>query len=172
VALTGESDVEVTNLTGRAGRFHLAKIDLAAPTGRATTPALRSYSFRAFPSSDRDTLVRMPINVSDQFESRGRRALVRRGRGIVIEQTLRAFEGKQVVLEIYGLRMLLRGMLERIELPVAHVPEVGTPLRVMYLTVRGEAIAGSSAGYGGTSSGASLGQDRLGLPKLGVGIVS
>jgi hypothetical protein len=42
----------------------------------------------------------------------------------------------------------------------------------MYLRIRGEDIAGSSAGFGGTSSGASLGQNRLGVQRLGVGKVS
>jgi hypothetical protein len=172
VQATGETEIEVSDLTGRNGRYHVAKVDLVASADRSLSPGFRSYSFRAYPGSDRDTLIRLPINVSDQFESPGKRAITRRGRGLVIEQVLRAKEGKQIVCEIFALNVLLRGMLERVEEPIDGIPNRGTPLRIMYLRIRGEDIAGSSAGFGGTSSGASLGQNRLGVQRLGVGKVS
>ncbi len=172
VQVTGETEVDIKDLTGRNGRYHVAKVDLEASADKTLSPGLRSYSFRAFPSSDRDTIVRLPVNVSDQFEAPGKRAMIRRGRGLVLENALRAKEGKQVVAEIFAIGIVLRGILERVEEPIVIFPDRGSPLRVMYLTIQGEDIAGSSAGFGGTSSGASWGQDKFAIPQFAVGELS
>ena len=172
VQVPGETEVDIKDLTGRNGRYHVAKVDLVASAARTLSPTFRSYSFRAFPSSDRDTILRLPVNVSDQFEAPGKRAMIRRGRGVVLENALRALEGKQLVCEIFALGIVLRGILERVEEPIISFPERGSPLRVMYINVRGEDIAGSSLGYGGTSSGASWGQDMFAIPQFAVGELS
>ncbi len=172
VQVTGETEVDAKDLTGRQGRYHVAQVELNASADQTLTPGLRSYSFRAFPSSDRDTIVRLPVNVSDQFEAPGKRAMTRRGRGLLLENALRALEGNQVVCEIYALQIVLRGILERVEEPIMTFPERGSPLRVMFLTIRGEDIAGAATGYGGTSSGASYGQDMFTIPQYAVGELS
>ncbi len=172
VQVTDETEVDIKDLTGRNGRYHVAKLDLMASADRTLSPGFRSYSFRAFPSSDRDTIVRLPVNVSDQFEAPGKRAMVNRGRGLVLENALRALEGKQVVAEIFATGIILRGILERVEEPIVIFPDRGSPLRVMYLTIQGEDIAGSQAGFGGTSSGASWGQDKFAIPQFAVGELS
>jgi hypothetical protein len=172
VQVPGESEVSVDDLTGRNGRYHVAKVELTASADNTITPGFRSYSFRAFPSSDRDTIVRLPVNVSDQFEAPGKRAMLRRGRGIVLEQALRALEGKQVTVEVFALGIVLRGILERIEEPIVVFPERGSGLRVMFITIQGEDIAGAAAGFGGTSSGASWGQDKFAVPQFAVGELS
>ncbi len=172
VQVAGEIEVDIKDLTDRNGRYHVAKVDLVASADKTLSPALRSYSFRAFPSADRDTIVRFPVNVSDQFEAPGKRAMIRRGRGLVLENALRAKEGQQVVAEIFALNIVLRGILERVEEPLVVFPERGSPLRVMFLTIEGEDIAGSTAGFGGTSSGASWGQDMFAIPQFAVGELS
>ncbi len=172
VQVTGETELDIKDLTGRNGRYHVAKVDLVASADKTLSPGLRSYSFRAFPSSDRDTIVRLPVNVSDQFEAPGKRAMIRRGRGLVLENALRALEGKQVVAEIFAIGIVLRGILERVEEPIVIFPDRGSPLRVMYLTIQGEDIAGSQTGFGGTSSGASWGQDKFAIPQFAVGELS
>ena len=172
VQVPGETEVVVSDLTGREGRYHVAKVDLEASADKTLSPGLRSYSFRAFPSSDRDTIVRLPINISDQFEAPGKRAMIRRGRGLILENALRALEGKQVVCEIFALGIVLRGIMEAVEEPFVVFPDRGTPFRVMFVTIQGEDIAGSSTGFGGTSSGASFGQDKFAIPQLAVGELS
>lgn len=162
----GTTDLDIDNLTNRDSRYHMAKVVMLSPTSRTVTPAFRSYSFRAFPSSARDTLIRLPVNVSDQFESPQKRAMILRGRGALMERTFRAKEGTQVVCEIYALGLEVRGMLESVEETITVIPDRGNPLNVMFLRIRGEEVL---VGGGGSSSGAGFGLDKFAIPQFGVG---
>ncbi|MEN8233773.1 MAG: hypothetical protein ABFR89_02480 [Actinomycetota bacterium] len=166
-----QSSALINTLTGRNSRYHAAKIIIRSDSSRTYSAAFRSYSFRALPNPRRDILLRIPINVSDQIESRGRRALTIPGRGKAIEQAIRAFEGQHVLLELYRPALQVRGLIEKFESSVQEIPMRGSVRRVLYATVRGSKLEDSEAIVIKTS-GASLGQDILGQVVLGEGEVN
>lgn len=164
----GETNREIDSLSGRVARYHAAKIVYRSDSSRTLTPGLRSCSFRALPSPSRDTLMRIPINVSDQVESPGKRAIKVHGRGNAIEAALRELEGAQVMVELWRPALQIRGVIEKFEETIQTIPHRGSVGLVMYARIRGTKLADFKA-YGATTSGASLGQDTLGLVTLGLG---
>lgn len=166
----GATKGEVNDLSGRNARYHAAKVILRSDSSRLFTPELLSYSFRALPAPNRDILLRIPINVSDQIESPGRRAVTIPGRGKAIQAALRAYEGRQVVVELYRPELEVRGLIERFESVIDIIPQRGSVRKVMWCRIRGTRIT-ESIGFGGSSSGGSLGQDILGTIRFGMGEV-
>jgi hypothetical protein len=91
------------------------------------------------------------------------------GRGLALEQAFSAFEGQQVVTQVYAVGLELRGLVERVDLSVEELPELGSATRILWMQVRGKRIY-ESAGYSPTAmSGVSLGQQIYGASKLGSG---
>jgi hypothetical protein len=124
---------------------------------------------RAFPNPDREKLVRLPINVSDAFERFGYRPARMNGRGLALEQAFSAFEGQQVVTEVYAVGLELRGLVERVDLSVEELPELGSATRILWMQVRGKRIY-EAAGYDPSpTAGLSLGQQPVGASQLGSG---
>lgn len=165
----GQNELEIDTLSGRNTRFHTAKVVLRSDTGKATSPEFRSYSFRSLPNPNRDVLIRIPINVSDQFESPGKRRQVTKGRGAELEVAIRAFEGRHTILELYRVSVQVRGLVERVETPIEQITEQGSVTRVQWVTMRGKRIQ-DSKGFGSSTLGASLGQDTAGLFMAGIGV--
>lgn len=167
---SGDTTNTTQTLTGRSSRFHAAKLVWRSPATRIETPSFQSYSFRALPAPQRDILLRIPINVSDQIESRGRRATRIPGRGKALEDALRAYEGKHVLIELYRPELEIRGLIEKFESTIQTIPNQGSVRSVMYARIRGTRLT-DKAGYGGAvqTDGASLGQDILGIAILGIG---
>ena len=164
----GTDQTEVDTLSGRNSRFHVGKLIMRSDAGGAVTPEFRSYSFRSLPNASREMLLRLPINISDQFESPHRRVQVRKGRGLELESALRAFEGEHTIVELFRRDLQVRGLVETIEVPVETIAPRGSVTRIMWVTIRGKRIEDSS-GFGNTTLGQSLGLNILGLTKLGVG---
>ena len=169
--IEGQESNTITDLAGRSARYHVAKVILRSDSSRLFTPVLQSYSFRALPNPRRDILLRIPINVSDQIESPGRRAISIPGRGKAVEQALRAFEGEQVTVQLYRPALEVRGLIERFESVIETIPAFGSVRRVMYARIRGTRLEDSEAIVIQTS-GASLGQDILGVVSVGEGVVN
>lgn len=169
--LATQTQTSITDLVGRDSRFHAAQIIYRSDSTRDFTPALQSYSFRALPNPARDILLRVPINVSDQIESPGRRAVTIPGRGAAIESALRAYEGQQVLIELFRPNLQIRGLIERFESVITTIPSLGSVRRVMYARIRGTRLE-DSEGVTTFTSGASLGQDTLGRALLGQGVVN
>ena len=167
--LGGHSGIRVDDLADRNSRYHAAKVIYRSDSSRLTTPALQVYSFRALPNPDRDILLRIPLNVSDQIESPGRRAITVNGRGAAIEQALRAYEGRQVLIELYRPNLQIRGLIEKFESTIETIPTYGSVRRVMYARIRGTRLSDFESSLSSTS-GASLGQDILGRTILGEGV--
>jgi hypothetical protein len=113
-------------------------------------------------------LLRIPINVSDQIESPGKRAITIKGRGEAIEAALRAYEGESVLIELYRPALRLQGMIEQFEETLVTLPIRGSVGKVMYARVRGSEQSATIYSPA-TTSGASLGQDLLGVIGLGMG---
>jgi hypothetical protein len=168
--LATESSREVNTLSLDA-RYHVAKVVFRSDGSRASTPGFRSYSFRALPNPVRDVLLRIPINVSDQIESPGKRAMTVRGRGLAIEEALRAYEGAHVLIELYRPPLQVRGLIERFEATVDVIPPYGSVRRVMYARIRGSRLLNYQSPIINTT-GSSLGQDTLGLVTLGKGVAT
>lgn len=159
----------ITDITNHRGRYHAAKITLASDSARAFTPELLSYSFRALASPNRDTLLRIPINVSDQIESPGKRAITIKGRGAAIEAALRTYEGESVLVELYRPDIKLQGLVEQFEETMVTIAPRGSVGHVMYARIRGSKQTTGSFYAPIATSGASLGQDTLGVVGLGTG---
>jgi len=165
----GTTESKIATLAGRSSRYHAAKIILRSDSSRLLSPGAQSYSFRALPNPDRDILIRVPINVSDQIESPGRKAVSIPGRGKAMEQALRAYEGQHVLIELYRPALQVRGLIEKFESTIDIIPTFGSVRRVMYARIRGTRLEDSEAIIIETS-GASLGQDIAGLFKAGIGV--
>lgn len=156
------------DMVGKKGRYHLAKVEFYSDTTGASTPSLWSYSFRAMPAPERDQLLRIPINISDQIEAPGRRAITIKGRGDALREALMAYEGVNTLIEIWRPVRKIQGIIERFEEPITTIPKRGSTGLVMYMRVRGRKL--SVAGYDSTPTlGSSLAQNQLGTVTLGVG---
>ena len=164
----GQNRAWVSSLSGREARYHGARVVLRSDSSRTETPKFRSYSFRGLPASDRDLLLRIPINVSDQIESPGRRATRIPGRGNALNAALRQLEGKHVLIELYRPVVQVRGLIERFESNLSVIPPRGSVRDVLYAVVRGTLLE-DSEGVVTQTSGASLGQDILGTVPIGTG---
>lgn len=165
----GGTELSTQTLTGRNARFHAAKLVWRAPSDRVATPTFQSYSFRGLPAPERDVLLRIPINVSDQIESRGRRATRIPGRGQALETALRAYEGKHVLIELYRPQLEIRGLIEKFESTIQTIPNQGSVRSVMYARIRGTRLTDATSYTTTQTDGASLGQDILGMAILGQG---
>ena len=169
--LAGGTSNQINDLAGRSSRFHLSKVVFRSDSSRIFSPAVQSWSFRALPNPNRDILLRIPINVSDQIESPGRRAISVPGYGDLMESALRAYEGRHVVIELYRPLLQVRGLIERFESTIENIPTYGSVRRVMYARVRGTRIE-DALGTVKSTSGASLGQDTLGVIAMGQGEIN
>lgn len=168
----GTEEVTSSELTGRSSRYHAFKVVIRSPSDRLTSPEWGSSSFRALPAPERDVLVRIPINVSDQIESRGRRATRIPGRGQAMEDALRAYEGKYVNIELYRPEFEIRGLIEKFESTIKTIPNRGSVRHVMYARVRGTRLH-ESVGYSAVQTdGVSYAQWQWALAQYGVGVTA
>lgn len=165
----GESTKSTAVLSGRSARWHAAKVVWRSASDRLLSPRFRSFVFRALPAPERDVLVEVPLNVSDQIESRGRRATRIPGRGKAIEDALRAYEGKHVLIEFYRPELEIRGLIEKFEETIQTVSNQGSVGSVMYARIRGTRIK-ESVGYSAEpTDGVSFGEDRFGWAPFAIG---
>jgi len=155
------------DMVAKTGRYHTAKVELRSTDG-TNTPQFLSYSFRAMPSPERDQLFRIPINISDQIEAPGYRAITVPGRGEAVREALLAYEGVDTLIETWRPPRKVQGIIEKFEEPVYTIPNRGSVGKVMYARIRGKRL--STGDWIATPTlGNSLGQDGLGLSTLGVG---
>lgn len=165
----GETSKKTSVLTGRDARWHAAKVVFRSASDRLDTPRFRSYTFRALPAPERDILIEVPLNVSDQIESRGRRATRIPGRGKAIEDALRAYEGEHVLIEFFRPELEIRGLIEQFSETIETIPNQGSVGLVMYARIRGTRLQ-ESVGYSAeATAGVSFGQDRFGWAPFAIG---
>lgn len=134
---------------------HLAgQVRLTPSADNATSPAVFSFSFRAYPSSgDEDRIISLPINVSDQIERRGRRRVRVKGRGETEYAALRSLEGRPVVMRLFKPELFIRGLVEEVATPVLAIPNRGSATMVSQVRIRGQVVGlnvTSGAGAWGT----------------------
>lgn len=163
----GDTERFSTPYTGVNARYHTAKVTLGSDSTRVFSPRFRSYSFRALPNPDRDILVRIPINVSDQVDSPWKRAINVPGRGEAIEAVLRSFEGKQASIELFRPALQVRGIVEKFESTIESITTFGAVRRIMYALIRGTRLSEIETSYGVATTGDNLGVATLGTITIG-----
>lgn len=141
-------------------RYLAGMVRLTSSSGRLTTPGVRSFGFRAYPSSgDEDRIVTFPVNVSDQIERRGRRRVRVKGRGENEWAALQSLAGRPILAQFFSLDLTIRGLVEEVATPVLAESRRGSPLLVSQVKVRGQIV---SAGGGGSTTGTgAFGTDRM-----------
>lgn len=153
-------EIALRSVTGRqlAGMVRL----FADSTGEST-PAVRSFAFRAFSAAgDEDVIVTLPVNISDQFERRGRARARIRGAGKRAFERLKEFEGRPALLTLYRPAERIRGLVESVEIPVPSVVTRGSVTAVAIVRVRGRRTTESGAVVGGTFGAYAWGEQAFG----------
>lgn len=148
---TGNGDPGEHVLSNVVGRQLAGMVKLSPPAGSADTPAVRSFSFRAYPSSGgEDVIVTLPVNVSDQIERPGRARVKVPGRGAVEYASLRQLEGRPVTMTLYRPDLMVRGLVEKVATPVPVLTPRGSVTWVAEVTVRGREVgtSGTTTGVG------------------------
>lgn len=138
-------EVSLPNVTGRS----LAGMVKLSGDG-TSTPAVRSFSFRAYPSAgDGEVIATVPINISDQLERPGRHRVRARGVGAAAYADLKSTEGRSTTLRLYRVGERIRGLVENVGVPVQAVTPRGSVTTYAQVTVRGRRVgSGSTSGVG------------------------
>jgi hypothetical protein len=146
----GSGDPGEEQLSNVVARSLAGMVKLYASSDTASSPEVRSFSFRAYPSSgDEDLLVELPVNVSDQIERRGRRRVRVPGRGASTYATLRGFEGRPVRLRLFKPDITILGLVEEVATPIQAITRRGSSTAISLVRVRGrETGSGETTGVG------------------------
>jgi hypothetical protein len=147
---SGGGDTGEMQLSNVVARSLAGMVRLHRSADGLSTPAVRSFTYRAYPSSgDEDIIVELPANVSDQIERRGRRRTRIPGRGASAYNTLRGYEGRPVRLRLFKPDMTVLGLVEEVATPIQAITKRGSTTVVSLVRVRGrEVSAGVTTGTG------------------------
>lgn len=147
---SGSGDPGEQPLSNVVARSLAGMVKLSPSTGGLSSPAVRSFSFRAYPSSgDQDVIIVLPVNVSDLVERPGRARVRVPGRGEREFQALMAFEGRPVTLRLFKPEMTWRGLVEEVATPVQAITSRGSTTMMAQVRVRGRrASSGVTGGVG------------------------
>jgi len=153
---SGSGDPGEEQIVSVIARSLAGMVKLYPSSDRTTSPAVRSFSFRAYPSSgDEDVIITLPINVSDQIERRGRQRIKVPGRGAIEYAALRALQGRPVTMRLYKPALSVRGLVEEVGTPIVTIPHRGSATFISQVRIRGQIV---SAGV--TSGAGPFGTDR------------
>ncbi len=155
----GDGDPGEKVLTNVVARALAGMVRLTPSSDASSSPAVRSFSFRAYPSSgDEDVIVLLPVNVSDVIERRGRhRTPPVRGRGAAEYAALLDVEGQPVTLALYKPALTVRGLVEEVATPVQGITGRGSVTVISQVRIRGQRMA---EGVGATTSVGTYGTYR------------
>lgn len=149
---SGTGDPGEHSLSNVVSRSLAGMVKLEPSTDATASPAVRSFSFRAYPSSgNEDVIVTLPVNVSDQIERRGMSRRRVKGRGEAEWVALQGFEGRPVVLELFKPDMTVRGLVEQVSTPVPSLSTRGSALVVSQVRIKGQKV-GSTGFTSGTGA--------------------
>lgn len=115
------------------------------------TPILRSYTVRAYPGAG-DTLLSLPVNVSDRIERRGRLVEVT-GRGDEVFSHLLGLEGRALELELVREGTRFSGTVQQVSQPSPLTPSRGSRWMVSTVVFRGRQVASASSSNNGFGVG-------------------
>lgn len=163
---SGSGDPGEESITNVVARSLAGMVKLIPATGGAATPELRSFAFRAYPSSgNEDKIVTIPINVSDQIERPGRGRIRVKGRGAQEFRALLSLEGRPTTLRLYRPNLTIDGLVEEVGTPVQGLTPRGSVTVVSQVRVRGRQVSGA----GSTTGAGPFGTDRSFATALGFG---
>lgn len=141
---SGTGDEGDQPMVAVVARHMAGMVKLYRSTDATTSPAVYSFSFRAYPSSgDEDVIVTLPINVSDQIERRGRRRVRVKGRGEVEYAALRGLQGRPTTMQLFKPELIVRGLVESVATPVITIPHRGSATLVSEVRIRGRITSSS-----------------------------
>lgn len=156
---SGSGDPGEEQIVSVIARSLAGMVKLYPSSDRTTSPAVRSFSFRAYPSSgDEDVIITLPINVSDQIERRGRQRIKVPGRGAIEYTALRALQGRPVTMRLYKPALSVRGLVEEVGTPIVTIPHRGSATFISQVRIRGQIVsAGVTSGAGPFSTDREFG---------------
>ena len=138
----GGIDTSETPIPTAAGRYIAGRVRWYASNDQASTPAVRGFSFRAYPGGG-EWLVKLPLSVADTIEIPGRRRLRTRTLGGRIYDRLRDLPGRYVELELlYPTSQVFRGIVEQVSEPTPAISRRGTSTVVAFVQFRGRRVPG------------------------------
>lgn len=143
---SGSGDPGELSMTSTVARSLAGMVRLSPSSDGSQTPSVRSFSFRAYPSSgDEDVIATIPVNVSDQVERPGRARVRVPGRGAKEYQALLGYEGRPVLANIYLPKQTLtiRGLVEEVATPIQALTSRGSVTVVSQVRIRGRRTSGS-----------------------------
>lgn len=120
----------------RFSRYIAGMVKLSPSTDGTSSPRVRSFAFRSYPPPG-DVLIELPVNVSDQISSAGRRPRRVPGRGKEIFNELLSRSGREATLELYRHGITVTGLVERVSVPSPELGEAGSPTAHAMLRFRG-----------------------------------
>jgi len=148
--ISGSGDPGEYALTSVVSRSLAGMVKLAPSSDSASTPTVRSFSFRAYPTTgEEDKIIVLPVDIGDQIERRGRHRVRRRGRGNDEYVALRALDGQPLTMQLFRPEITIRGAVKSIATPVLGLSHRGSPTLVAQVTVIGREVSQSG---GSTSS--------------------
>lgn len=158
---SGEGDPGDQQISPVVSRYLAGMVKLRPSGTRTATPAVRSFSFRAYPSSgDEDRIVTFPVNVSDQIERRGRRRVRVKGRGHTEYEALRAVEGRPTTVQFFKPQITFRGLVEEVGVPILAETRRGSSTLVAQVRFRGQIVGlNITSGAGPLGTDLTLGSD-------------
>lgn len=137
--VTDGADTGETALSGVDSRFLAGMVRLYANTAATSTPALRSFTFRAYPGHG-DVEITFAVNTSDVIERPGRERVVCRGLGAEIYDWLKGREGGSAEVELLAPAENVQGVITKVATRSPDLPRKGSSTAVTLVTVRGRRI--------------------------------
>ncbi len=116
-------------------------IMLKAVTDGTAAWGLEGFAVRAY-AATYDTIMKVPVNISDQLERRHRRRLVVPGLGDRFYDALKAKEGNGVEWELLPTGETYKGHLKQVETRLVTVPHRGSRTLIAICTFKGRRTAG------------------------------
>lgn len=160
--ITSSNDATETPIVNLESRYLAGQVRLSAASDLADTPAVRSFSFRAYPGAG-DLEVTLNVVCGDVVERRGRRPQRVTGLGDQVYESLKGREGTYGELELLRPRELLRGVIEQVGTRLTALTGTGAPLDVAVVKFRGRRV--SLAGTATSVLSGGIGQ--MGLTQMG-----
>lgn len=130
------SDAEVA-LTGVESRWVALMAVLNGEGAGASTPELRGFSIRGVHQPTEEDY-QIPVNISDQLESPGRRPLTVSGVGDTRYEALKALQGKSATVTLLRPDESVKGQIRFISTPIQDTSGYGSPTVYCNMLVRGQ----------------------------------
>ena len=156
--IVGIGDIE--KQISDVARYIIPKIILNSDG--TNTPKVKSFQFRALARPEL-VVAQIPINISDRVERPGRKPIKVKGLGDALYTNLKTKEGNAAVLELYDLKEVIRGVVEKVTYPIITNNSIGSDTSYAVITIRGT----RQAVTGDVSSLDTLGIQSLGIIKFG-----